>query len=355
MKVSNLASNIHAQPESLACTLRHQCGDGAAALSQAAALLRSGKKIVITGMGASLFAAIPLQYFLCSLGLDAVAIEAGELLHYLSSAWKDAVVLMVSRSGESVEIARLLQNIKGPVPIIGVTNEPLSQLSRHADVSLYLASLPDEMVAIQTYTATLLTLHLLGRSVAGSFHEAAEDVRRLLPGFASLVETSMNTLAVWDPFLTPESALYLLARGPSLASASEGALLFHEVAKSPAVAMPIASFRHGPVEVVDPNFRGFVFVPQDASRELNLSLAHDLVEFGGRIRMIGPPAAPSQAADWCSIPSASQSLAPLFEIVPLQAAAFQFAVLRGIEPGSFRFAPQVAVDEASFSQRRVAQ
>jgi glucosamine--fructose-6-phosphate aminotransferase (isomerizing) len=39
------------------------------------------------------------------------------------------------------------------------------------------------------------------------------------------------------------------------------------------------------------------------------------------------------------------------EIIPLQAAAFQLAVLRGIEPGSFRYAPQVAVDEASFNQR----
>jgi len=131
----NLASNIRAQPESLAHTLRHQCGEGAEALKQAAALLGSGKKIVITAMGASLFASIPLQYFLSSLGLHAVAVEAGELLHYLNNTWKDAVVLMVSRSGESIEIARLLERMKGAVPIIGVTNEPLSRLARSADVS----------------------------------------------------------------------------------------------------------------------------------------------------------------------------------------------------------------------------
>ena len=78
--MSTLASNIEAQPESLDRTLRHQCGDGAAAMAHAATLLRSGKKVVITAMGASLFASIPLQYSLCSLGLDAVAVEAGELL-----------------------------------------------------------------------------------------------------------------------------------------------------------------------------------------------------------------------------------------------------------------------------------
>jgi glutamine---fructose-6-phosphate transaminase (isomerizing) len=346
----NLASNIHAQPESLTRTLHHQCKDGALAMKHAATLLRSGKKIVITAMGASLFASIPLQYFLCSLGLDAVAIEAGELLHYLNIAWKDAVVLLVSRSGESVEIAKLLEKMKGKVPIIGVTNEPLSQLSRSADVSISIASLNDEMVAIQTYSGTLLTLHLLGNLVADSFDAAAEEVRTLLPSFASLVEASMKTLTSWGAFLSPSATPYLLARGPSLASAHEGALLFHEVAKSSAVAMPIASFRHGPVEVVDQNFRGFVFAPQGPTRDLNLFLAHDLIQFGGEIRLMGPSGSQVRDARWCDLPSVSETLAPLFEIVPLQAAAFQLAVLRGIEPGSFRYAPQVAVDEASFNQ-----
>lgn len=347
----NLANNIQAQPESLARTLRHQCGEGAGAMKQAAALLRSGKRIVITAMGASLFASIPLQYFLSSLGLNAVAVEAGELLHYLSATWKDAVVLMVSRSGESVEIARLLERMKGAVPIIGVTNEPLSLLARSAHVSLFISSLNDQMVAIQTYTGTLLTLHLLANHVANSFDTAADEVRNLLPQFASLVEASINALPAWDAFLTPPAPIYLLARGPSLASAHEGALLFHEVAKSPAVAMPIASFRHGPVEVVDHNFRGIVFAPQSGTRNLNLSLASDLVHFGGRIRVIGPSGPPLPDAQWCDIPSVAETLAPIFEVVPLQAAAFQLAVLRGIKPGSFRFAPQVSVDEASFNQR----
>jgi glucosamine--fructose-6-phosphate aminotransferase (isomerizing) len=349
--MTNLASNILGQPESLANTLRHHCGDGVDAMTHAATLLRSAKKIVITAMGASLFASIPLQYTLCSLGLNAIAVEAGELLHFLKDAWKDAVVLIVSRSGESVEIARLLERMKGSVRIIGVTNEPASQLSRAADVSLSIASLNDEMVAIQTYVGTLLTLHLLGSRVAGSFDVAADEVRGLLPAFASLVKSTMDNRTEWDSFLKPSSAIYLLARGPSIASAHEGALLFHEVAKNPAVAMPIASFRHGPVEVVDETFRGIVFVPKGATQDLNLALASDLVAFGGRVRLVGPTEAGLEHAEWCGTPSVSQALAPLVEIVPLQAAAFELAVLRGIEPGSFRFAPQVSVDEASFNRR----
>jgi glucosamine--fructose-6-phosphate aminotransferase (isomerizing) len=349
--LSELAKNIQAQPESLARALRYQCKDGAATMSQAAAILRSAKKVVIAAMGASLFASIPLQYYLSSLGVDAVVSEAGELLHYLEGSWKNAVVLMVSRSGESIEIARLLAIMKGKVPIIGVTNEPLSQLSRSADVSLLLSSLPDQIVAIQTYTGTLLALHLLGNAVAGRLDASSAELRELIPAFASHVESSVATIEQWDTFLHPDSNIYLLGRGPSVASTLEGALLFHEVAKAPAVAMPIASFRHGPVEVVDGYFRGFVFAPEDNTRELNLAMAEDLVRFGGQVRLIGPSSSVSQSLTICETPALPGTLAPLFEIVPLQVAALRLAILRGIEPGSFRYAPQVAVDEASFTRK----
>ena len=343
-----LANNIHAQPESLAGTLRHHAGPGAGAMAEAAKLLRSGKKIVITGMGASLFASLPLQYFLCSQGIDTVMAEAGELLHYMRALWRDAVVLMVSRSGESVEIARLLEAMKGQVPILGVTNESGSLLASSADVTLSIASLQDEIVAIQTYTGTLLTLHMLASTLTNRLNAAAEEAHQLLPLLGAAVEANMGALAGWEKFLRRDAPVYLLARGPSFASAQEGALLFHEIAKSPAVAMPVASFRHGPVEVVDPDFRGFVFAPRDGTRDLNLALAHDVVAFGGQIRLVGPASSDVSFAPWCDVPAAPATLAPVFEIVPLQAAAYQMAVMRGVQPGSFRFAPQVATDEASF-------
>ena len=325
------------------------------AMEQAAALLRSAKKVVIAGMGASLFASIPLQYSLSSLGVDAIVIEAGELLHYLKGSWKNAVVLMVSRSGESIEISRLLEAIEGKVPIIGITNEPRSLLSRSADVSLFLSSLADQFVAIQTYTGTLLALQLLGSAVAGKLDLHSAEVRQLLPSFASHVERSVATIQQWDAFLHPDSNIYLLGRGPSLASTLEGALLFHEVAKAPAVAMPIASFRHGPVEVVDHRFRGFVFAPEDSTREMNLAMADDLVRFGGQVRVIGPSSSEWQNLTFCDTPNLPGTLAPLFEIIPLQVAALRLAILRGIEPGSFRYAPQVAVDEASFTRKEKSQ
>lgn len=350
---SSLATNILSQAESLSAVLLHHCGEGAPALREAASLLRSGKRVLITGIGASLFASIPLQYSLCSNGIDAEAVEAGELLYYRSAAFHNSVAVVVSRSGESVEVARLLEILKPRNTIIGVSNEPQSLLARNAHVSIHVGSLTDEIVAIQTYTGTLLTLYLLAGSVINAGAAAAETMHTSLPEFAHVVENSMSSLSDWDDFLDTGAPLYLLARGPSCASAHEGALLFHEVAKTPAVGMASASFRHGPVEVVDPQFRGLLFAPQGTTRALNLALAADLVRFGGTVRVIGPSdESLASSSPRCDLPPVPEALAPLLEIVPVQAAALRMAELRGIRPGSFRYAPQVTVDEARFSGRR---
>lgn len=350
--IPQLTRNILAQPDSLSGVLRRQRGEGRPALLEAAKLLRPAKRVLITGIGASMFASIPFEYFLCSQGIDAVVIEAAELLHYRKHAFQDAIAVVVSRSGESVEIARLLATLKGRQPVIGVTNEPDSTLAQAADVSLCLGSLPDEMVAIQTYTGTLLTLHLLAEIISHGPNAAGDPFEALQAALAERIAAGFERLEEWDSLLDTASPLYLLARGPSYASALEGALLFNEIAKAPAVGLPAASFRHGPVEVVDSAFRAIIFAPEGCTRELNLALSRDLSRFGGRIRLIGPSENENGGCGLpCSVPPMPETLVPLFEIVPVQWAALRMAQLRGIAAGSFRYAPQVATDEASFASR----
>jgi len=347
-ELSHLAQNIQSQPDSLACVLNHQCGDGLPALLEASLLLRSARRVLITGIGASMFASIALEYFLCSRKIDTNVVEAAELLHYRQEAYRDTVVVIVSRSGESIEVARLIKLLKGRLRIIGISNEPGSMLAREADVSLHVGSLADEMVAIQTYTGTLLTGCLLGCVIDNHIESAKAEFESILPEFSKLVTDSLENIRGWDGFLDNASTIHLLARGPSYASALEGSLLLNEIAKFPAVGMPVASFRHGPVELVDSAFRGIIFAQQGHTQDLNLALAHDLVRFGGQVRIIGPVQTQPSGLEWCDIPAVPEALSPLFDIVPVQVAALRLAELRGIAPGSFRYTPQVAKDEARF-------
>jgi glucosamine--fructose-6-phosphate aminotransferase (isomerizing) len=277
------------------------------------------------------------------MGIDAVAIEAGELLHYRMPTLRNAVTIIVSRSGESIEITRMLQALKGQTPIIAICNEPQSSLSRSANISILIGSHDDDYVAVQTYTGTLLTQYLLANAVAGTEPAAQKELRALLPAFTQLVQRSYSDSNSWDEFLRAASPIFLVARGPSCASSYEGALLFNEVAKTAAVGMAAGSFRHGPVEVVDKNFVGLLFAPQGPTHQLNMALANDLATFGGRIRILGP------SGILAELPQIPEGLAPIFEIVPVQLAALRLAQLKGIAPGTFRYAPRVAVDEANFN------
>ena len=348
MSSEQMRSRIESQPASLRCVLAHQYGAGADALQKAAKLIRTSKQVVITGMGASFYAVLPLESYLCGLGISAIAVEAGELLHFRQNAYLNAIFVVVSRSGESIEIAKLLDRVKGRQTVIGVCNRAESRLSRDADVVLSIQSMEDDIVALQTYTGTVLALALLGKTVAAPTENAKAEVEMILPDFERLISGSLALAREWDDFLYPHGTPYLLARGGSFSSALEGALLFHEVSKAPAITMLTASFRHGPVEVVDDNFRAFVFACEGATQSLNAALAHDLVRFGGQVRVIGPQADNLRSLPLIETPAIEAIYAPIFEVVPIQAAALYLAELLGIVAGSFRFAPPVALDEDSF-------
>ena len=350
MREPRLLRDIAGQPESLAGVLRRQAGEGRAALRQAAEMLRTARRVVVTGMGASLYAATPLYYRLAALEIDAALVESGELLHYLRGLCEDAVVLAVSRSGETVELVKLLPEL-GPLGcrLVSATNEAESALAVAADCSLVAGSLPDEMVAIQSYTGTLLALHLLGAEVAGEFTEAHDEAVRLIDALPAYIEANIEAIAEWDGFLDPALPVHLLGRGPSYGSACEGGLLFGETAKAAAFGMPAASFRHGPVEAVDASFRGLIFAPPGRTRSLDMALANDLVRFGGKVRVIGAPGEDAAGLPIVPAPDAGEFLTPLAQIIPVQLAALRLAQLKGLTPGVFRHAPQVTRDEARFA------
>jgi len=349
MNDSRLLTDIQRQEPSLAHVLAHQSGKGHPALGKAARLLESARKIVVTGIGASLHAAFPLHYELAANGFDSAIVESGELLHYQERLCSGAVVVVVSRSGESVEIVKLLSRLKQiSEHTIGVTNEPESTLAKNTSIALTVDNLPDEMVAIQSYTGTVAALLLLAAAVTGDFDKTHQEMTALLPRISALIASNLDRIHDWDDFLKAASPVYLLGRGPSYASALEGALLFGETAKEPAVGIASGSFRHGPVEIVDANFRAIVFAPHGKTRDLNLGLAQDLVKFGAKARVIGPVAVDASTLPFIDVPVVPEKLAPLVDIIPVQLAALRLAHRKGLVIGKFRYAPQVTRNEMSF-------
>ncbi len=338
-----IVENILAQPQSLERVIAYQLGKGQAALIEAASVAGGARRLVLSGMGASLFACIPLSNWLAEKGITAEVIETSELLHYGRATLRPGtVVVLVSRSGDTVEVAKLLPVLKEAGAVaIGVTNEAGSGLAREAAVTILVNSFPDELVAIQTYTGTVVALLLLGAAMRGEFDGRWGDrMPSLVEAMRARIDASLQAMEDLQSFLgSPDNDIYLLGRGASMASVAEGQLLFHEVAKKAAVGMSAAHFRHGPVEVVHEGFRAFVFTTQSATADLDVALAADIGRMGGRARAVGG-----------SVDGLPEPFATILEIVPIQAAATGLAERRGIALGEFRFCAPVTLSEAGFGQ-----
>lgn len=342
---SLLLRDILNQPHSLAETIDYQFDAGKSALHEAARLM-SGKPLLLSGMGSSMFACHALSAELAQHGVVATLINTAELLHYYYQANRNAVAVLVSRSGESIETIKLLPLLKAQgTHIVGVTDVAGSTLAREADVTVMIHGGKDQLVAVQSYTATLIALHLLGAASWDAFDATQNELAAAGKSLADYVPQCVDQSARWRSFFDGAEVIHLLGRGRSIASILEGALLFNEVAKFPSVPMEAAQFRHGPVEIVDERYRAIVFAPDDPTRELNIALANDLNRLGGQTRLIGPHEADRA---WWVTPDIPAPLAPLIEIVPVQCAALRLAEWRGFTPGEFRVAALVTSSETGF-------
>lgn len=346
-----LFENILAQPSAIETAGLFQLGDGRRDLLRAAEIICRGRRVILTGMGASLFACIPLQYALAVRGTDVSIVETAELLHFLDAQLTpDVLAVLVSRSGESVEVVKLLDLLgRRGCKAVGITNTPGSTLAKRAQASVLLQAPVDQLVAIQSYQATLVTLAFLGAACAGEMETAAAEFVHALSSFKLWIDHCISASTAWNEFADSRSPLYILSRGPSMASVAEGVLLMHEAGKTSAVGLSSAQFRHGPVEVVDWSFRAVIIGAQDSTREIDWGLARDLVEMEGQIRWIGPSLGDAQIETLGVWPnSVPERFAASFEIVPLQLLAYRTAETRGFVPGDFRWAPLVTNAESGF-------
>ena len=293
----------------------------------------------VVGLCFATSAAIPAAYYLEAHGVAAEVVETSELLHFGRATRRGEAVVLVSRSGETVEIVKLLARLSESTAVtIGVTNVPGSLVAREADHNVHVGSWSDRMVAVQTYTGTMAALLLLAAAVVERpEQESRAAVDGAAAGFSAAIKEAEAQSEEWHEFLHDTQVVYLLARGPSLASAREGALVFNEASRLPSVGMSAALFRHGVVEIVDERFRGIVFASQKATREIDLALANDLRAMGGKVRV-------------CEARGVPSPFEPLIEIVPIQIAACRLAEARGVDPGDFRYATLVTSSESGFGK-----
>ncbi len=342
----SLRDEIREQPEVIRRTIQSVIANLATIQSQASNL-KARHQIVITGMGGSFAAGTLCQLILSEGGINALTLESSELLyHYRPLLDSQPVIIMISQSGESGEIVRLiaeLQKQSNDTPIIGITNAAGSTLATKSTYSLLIQAGAEKTVSSKTYTCTLAALVMLGSALIGG---AEDSTIRSLEQAAGAIETA---LPEWEEraktiaeHVHEIGFMEFLGRGVSRASALTGALITKETAKLPTEGMVGGQFRHGPIEVLAPNTAVTIFTGSGMERDLNEILAKDIENHNAPVIRIGSDV---QHDLGFNLPPVDELVRPMVEIIPVQLLAAELAALRGFPVGEFRYGTKVTTTE----------
>lgn len=329
------------QPEALRSTI-----DGLAALQfdkfqEFSERLSSNllERVVLTGMGSSLFALHPLRLRLIEHGIQTYMFETSELIHFAPKLLSPETLLVaVSQSGHSAEIVQLVDLLQDKVPCIGVTNTADSLLTEKSSVALVTQAGNEYSVSCKTYITALAGLSVLGDLLTGS------DPAETLTAYQTSVNDMAQYLAHWKEYV--DSAiqelagirdLILVGRGPSMAAVETGGLIIKETAQFHSEGMSSAAFRHGPFELVSPELFVLVYTGLEPTQQLNLNLAADIQNAGGRTELISR----GESNNIFSLPMVPDAILPLFEILPSQLISIALAVLNQHTPGNFEIGTKV--------------
>ena len=350
--MDRLLEEILAQPQAIRDTVDDLVNVQRALVEQLRNLAQEQPRrfdvVVLTGMGSSFYALPIATIALQQAGIPCVVLEAAELLHYQLNVLSARVLLVVvSQSGESVEIVRLVEQVRAlgdesrPL-ILSLTSNLDNSLARAADLPLRIRAGDERSIAIKTHTCTQAALRLIAASLRGAEpEEHAEAIRKATLVLDELLSNCEERLEPLFTHFEGTTKPFLLGRGWSQVSAAAGSLALKEGGHVAAEGMSVGAFRHGTLELAGPGIDVLIFAADPATAGLNLRLAEELAGYGTRVALAGTQAQAPPEVFWLELPAVEPSLAPLLEVPIAQLWSRQLAIAQGRTPGELLRLPKV--------------
>jgi glucosamine--fructose-6-phosphate aminotransferase (isomerizing) len=350
--MTHFLADILRQPEELRRMLNHLRNSGQDALRDAATAIRNAREIYLTGVGASWNAALSVLPLFTVSGCRVYMQETPELLHFARFSAK-SVVIVLSRSGKSIEVVNLLTKARTEgATVIGITCSEEGTLAKEAQLAIVLPTKLDHAISVNTYTS------LAGATAALASVSGGHSGDRLIDHLLASIDNVEQSMPDWrarveeSAWIDPDVSTYFLGRGCSVGSCHEARLLWEEGAKAPATAMGTGSFRHGPQEIVNAKTHFGVWIDGAVMREQDLAVASDLQKLGARVMLVGQRL-PSSFWDLAfEIPAIAPDWQFLVDVIPAQLCAESFARQKGVDPDSFLHCSYIVDGEYGLLPRR---
>ncbi|MDE1842809.1 MAG: glutamine--fructose-6-phosphate transaminase (isomerizing) [Thaumarchaeota archaeon] len=297
----------------------------------AADSIKHAKNVYITGSGTSYNAALIAKFLFskhAKIKIDPVISSEAQFSPDIFE--EKSILIAVSQSGESADVLETVNIAKKTgSKIISIVNIITSSLVHQSSIAMGLNCGPEiGVAATKSFTSQLVVIYKIVDNICNGcigldLTNVSEAIKKIISNDSKIKEVAKILKNVSD--------IYVLGRGIHYPIALEGSLKLKELTYIHAEGLPGGELKHGPLALMDSNSYVLIINPHDSTYNDTLTSAREIKARGAKI--IGISDIPSDVYDyWLDIPSVSESLYPLVEIVPIQLLAYHSAVDRDFDP-----------------------
>lgn len=342
-----MLKEIFEQPNSVRDAMRgrltyEECTAKLGGLNMTPAELRDVGRIVLTGCGTALHAAMIGEYLIEQLANLPTEVEfASEFRHRNTPLTPDTLVFAISQSGETADtLGALRESRRKGHRTLGICNNVASTIARESDGGVYMHAGPEiGVAATKSFTSQLVVLTLIGLLLGRMRHLSTAQGSRIIAALEALPEQIEEVLRLSDQInaiakkYADVSGMLFFGRQFNYPIALEGALKMKEITYLFAEGHPSAELKHGIIALVRPDLPSVFIAPDDTVFSKNVNNIEQVKARKGPIIAItsgnGAKQLKGLVNDIIEIPTVLEPVSPVLTVIPLQLFAYHLAVELG--------------------------
>jgi len=295
-------------------------------------IVTGAKNIYITGSGTSYHSALLAKQIFSKSKIHVETIVSSEFQYSSDLLDENSVLLAISQSGETADVIQSVKSAKEMgAKVLSIVNIPTSSLARLSDSYLELNCGPEiGVAATKSFTSQIALLYYVADIIGKKSNGISSSKELLVKAVSQVLELDSQIERVANQ-IKGSRDVYILGRSLHFPVCLEGALKIKELSYIHAEGMAAGELKHGPLALIDTNSIVIVIHPNDSTYSDTLSNIHTIKSRGAKI--VGISNKRDTLYDYqITIPTISESLYPLIEVIPLQLLAYYLSIYNNANP-----------------------
>jgi glucosamine--fructose-6-phosphate aminotransferase (isomerizing) len=295
-------------------------------------ILTGAKDIYITGSGTSYHSALLAKQIFSKSKIHVETILSSEFQYSSDLLDENSVLLAISQSGETADVIQSVKSAKVMgAKVLSIVNIPTSSLARLSDSYLEVNCGPEiGVAATKSFTSQIALLYYVADIIGRKSNGISSSKELLVNAVSQVLELESQIERVANQ-IKGSKDVYILGRSLHFPVCLEGALKIKELSYIHAEGMAAGELKHGPLALIDTNSIVIVIHPNDSTYNDTLSNIHTIKSRGAKI--VGISNKKDSLYDYqITIPTISESLYPLVEVIPLQLLAYYLSICNNANP-----------------------